>query len=108
MTASMPSPPQSRAVWLLAPLLVAVFAGPARLWWIERAAPDKLMAAGQPFYEAQARTLGTVYAAVLRQASAMAFVDCFWMLGVVIMALIPVVFIMRKPPRHTEQPPGAH
>ena len=33
---------------------------------------------------------------VLRQATMLAYIDCFWFLGVAIMAMIPMVFLMRK------------
>ena len=33
---------------------------------------------------------------VIRQATMLAYVDCFWLLGVVIMCLVPVVFLMKK------------
>jgi DHA2 family multidrug resistance protein len=55
---------------------------------------------GQPPLTAQTEALGLVYRNVLRQASAMSFIDCFWLLGVVMICLIPIVFIMRRPPRH--------
>lgn len=61
---------------------------------------DSLTAHGQPKLLAQKEALGITYSTVVRQATAMAFVDCFWLLGVIMMVLIPVVFIMRRPPRH--------
>ncbi|PYV89551.1 MAG: EmrB/QacA family drug resistance transporter [Acidobacteria bacterium] len=33
---------------------------------------------------------------VLRQANMLAYVDCFWLLGVAILAMIPLVFLMKK------------
>jgi len=29
----------------------------------------------------------------------MSFIDCFWLLGVVMILIIPLVFVMRRPPR---------
>ena len=66
------------------------------------------MAAGQPPWRAQQQALGLAYAAVLRQAMAMSFLDCFWLLGVVTLAIIPTVLIMRRPPRQQGPPPGVH
>jgi DHA2 family multidrug resistance protein len=37
-----------------------------------------------------------VQANVIRQATMLAYVDCFWLLGVVIACLIPVVFLMKR------------
>jgi len=33
---------------------------------------------------------------VIRQATMLAYIDCFWLLGVAIMAMIPMVFLMKK------------
>ena len=33
---------------------------------------------------------------VVRQATMLAYIDCFWLLGVAIMAMIPMVFLMKK------------
>jgi len=33
---------------------------------------------------------------VVRQATMLAYIDCFWLLGVAIMAMIPTVFLMKK------------
>jgi len=59
----------------------------------------KLMANGQSLMYAQREALGIAYASVQRQALTMSYVDAFWLLGVIMVALIPVVFIMRRPPR---------
>jgi len=61
-----------------------------------------LMAKGQSYLSAQKQALGIVYAAVIRQATMMSFIDVFWLLGVVMIALLPLVFIMRRPPGHDE------
>jgi DHA2 family multidrug resistance protein len=34
---------------------------------------------------------------VIRQATMLAYIDNFWLLGVVIACLIPCVFLIRKP-----------
>jgi len=33
---------------------------------------------------------------VIRHATMLAYIDCFWVLGVVILCLIPAVFLMKK------------
>lgn len=43
--------------------------------------------------------IGAIYAAVAREASAMSFADCQFALGIVIFALMPLVFFLPK--RHT-------
>ena len=42
--------------------------------------------------QAYAMIQGTVF----RQATMLAYIDCFWLLGVAIMAMIPMVFLMKK------------
>ncbi len=59
-------------------------------------------ASGSGALTAQHQALGAVYGMVQNQATAMAFVDCFWLLGVAMIVLLPLVFIMRRPPRHAE------
>ena len=61
-----------------------------------RAGIGKLVAAGQPHLAAQREVLGLAYGQVIRQATAMAFIDCFWILGVAMIVVIPLVFIMRR------------
>ena len=58
------------------------------------------MARGEPYLRAQQEALGFSYANVVRQATTMAFVDCFWLLGVAVLVIMPLVLIMRRPPRH--------
>jgi len=64
-----------------------------------------LVYGGQSYWMAQKEALGIVYGRVLRQAMMMSFVDCFWLLGVVMLLMVPIVLIMRRPPRH-HGPPG--
>jgi MFS transporter, DHA2 family, multidrug resistance protein len=73
-----------------------------------RKAIAQLIAAGQSSWNAQSEALGITYMNVVKQATLMAFIDCFWLLGVAMIVLIPVVFIMRRPPRHTGPAPAAH
>lgn len=63
-----------------------------------------LVAKGHSYLASQKIALGITYGIIQRQAAAMAFVDTFWLLGVIMLALIPVIFIMRRPPRHNGGP----
>jgi DHA2 family multidrug resistance protein len=73
-----------------------------------QAASRALVALGQPPPLVQTQTAGIAYSMVLRQAAAMSFIDCFWLLGVGMIIIMPLVFIMRRPPRATGAPPAAH
>jgi DHA2 family multidrug resistance protein len=57
----------------------------------------RLIAAGSTAAHASAQAYGRVYGLVQRQAAMLAFVDNFKMLGVVFLAVIPVLLLMRKP-----------
>lgn len=59
-----------------------------------------LVSKGQSVAVAQKAAIGTAYRLVQQQAAALSFVDCFWLLGVTMFLMIPIVFIMKKPPRH--------
>jgi MFS transporter, DHA2 family, multidrug resistance protein len=48
--------------------------------------------------EATHRAYALLQGNVLRQASMLAYIDNFWLLGVAIAALIPMVFLMKRPP----------
>ncbi|MHB9036804.1 MAG: DHA2 family efflux MFS transporter permease subunit [Armatimonadota bacterium] len=65
----------------------------------------KLMAHGQSYLSARRLALGIAYSSVIRQATMMSFIDAFWLLGVVMIVLLPLVFIMRRPPRSTRPAP---
>jgi DHA2 family multidrug resistance protein len=43
--------------------------------------------------KAWAMIQGTVF----RQANMLAYIDCFWILGIAILAMVPLVFLMKKP-----------
>jgi DHA2 family multidrug resistance protein len=73
-----------------------------------RESVGRLVALGQPLWLAQKQAIGFAYAQVIRQATTMAFVDCFWLLGVAIIIIMPLVLIMRRPPRTTGPAPGVH
>lgn len=60
----------------------------------------QLMDAGQPRMAAQSKALGIAYQTVQTQASLMSFVDTFWLAGFIMLVLIPLVFVLRRPQRH--------
>jgi DHA2 family multidrug resistance protein len=67
-----------------------------------------LVALGQPLWLAQKQVVGLAYASVLRQAMTMSYVDCFWLLGVAMIVIMPLVFIMRRAPRAEAGAPAMH
>jgi DHA2 family multidrug resistance protein len=75
---------------------------------MSRESIGKLVAFGEPLWLAQKQAVGFAYAQVLRQATTMAFVDCFWLLGVAIIVIMPMVLLMRRPPRTAGPAPGTH
>ncbi len=56
---------------------------------------------------AAARARAATFGLVQRQAAMVSFVDAFWLLGVLFLAVIPLIFIMKKPKGHGEGM-GAH
>jgi DHA2 family multidrug resistance protein len=65
-----------------------------------------LVSRGQPPMLAQKEAIGLIYSQVARQATMLAFVDTFWVLAIMMILMIPIVFIMRRPPRHHGPGPG--
>lgn len=59
----------------------------------------KLMAAGQSQLQAQQKALAIAYQTVITQATLMAFIDTFWLTGVLMVLLVPVALILKKPGR---------
>jgi MFS transporter, DHA2 family, multidrug resistance protein len=57
----------------------------------------RLVAAGSSAAHATSQAYGMVYDTVQRQSAMLAFLDNFKMLGVVFLAVIPVLMLMRKP-----------
>lgn len=57
---------------------------------------SQLMSMGQSIWAAQQEALGITFTNILRQAMTMSFIDCFWILGVAMLVMIPIVFIMKK------------
>jgi DHA2 family multidrug resistance protein len=57
------------------------------------------MAAGA--VTAQHQSYGQFYGSIVRQSTMIAYLDNFWMLGVSALAVIPFVFLMKRPPKGT-------
>ena len=54
------------------------------------------------------KALALAYQIVQQQASALSFVNSFWIMSVVVACLTPLPFIMRRPRPGEQQPRGAH
>jgi DHA2 family multidrug resistance protein len=63
-----------------------------------------LMHLGQGADQATQLATGQAYQTMLRQASMLSYQNAFWALSVIIACLIPLPFIMRRPPRHDPSP----
>jgi DHA2 family multidrug resistance protein len=55
-----------------------------------------MQAAGASPPDAVVQAQGTLYGTLLRQASMLAFSDTFWIMGVLFLAIIPLMFLLRK------------
>jgi len=58
--------------------------------------------AADALHQAQAQ----IYALVQQQAAMLSYIDAFWVFGVVFLALVPLVFIMRRPGSGAAPPPA--
>ena len=59
-------------------------------------ATSAMEAAGASAADATNRAYALVQATVLGQATMLAYIDCFWFLGVAIMLMVPMVFLIKK------------
>jgi DHA2 family multidrug resistance protein len=59
--------------------------------------------AADTLHQAQAQ----IYAMVQTQAAALSYIDAFWVMGALLLAIMPLVLLLRKPPRGGARP-GAH
>jgi MFS transporter, DHA2 family, multidrug resistance protein len=57
----------------------------------------RLVAAGSTLADASTQAHGMIYHTIQRQAAMLAFLDNFKMLGVIFLAVIPILVLMRKP-----------
>ena len=59
----------------------------------------RFMQGGLDAATAAQKAYAMVQANVIREATMLGYLDCFWILGTVIICLVPVVFVMKKPKR---------
>jgi DHA2 family multidrug resistance protein len=57
---------------------------------------ERLIEQGSHPFIAARQALAVVYRALLRQAAVKAYIDCFWVLAFLMVALIPVLLLLRK------------
>ena len=50
------------------------------------------------------KAYGMLQNTLFRQAAMLAYIDCFWILGVAILAMVPLAFLMKRPPTGGEVP----
>jgi DHA2 family multidrug resistance protein len=62
-----------------------------------------LIAAGQSAAQARAGATGYAYQQLLRQSSMLSYQNAFWILAVVAAMLVPLPFVMRRPPKRKKQ-----
>ena len=59
-------------------------------------ATGMLVSKGAGAVDAAHQAHGILYGMVQRQAAMLAFLDAFWVMGCVFLAVIPMMFLMRK------------
>jgi MFS transporter, DHA2 family, multidrug resistance protein len=64
----------------------------------------RLLLAGSSVYHSASQATGMVYNTVERQAAMMAFVDNFHLLGIVFFVVIPVLMLLKRPPKGVNAP----
>ncbi len=70
-------------------------------------AGQALMRLGHSAESAAQIAMGQAYKQMTRQAAMLSYVNAFWALSVIVACLVPLPFIMRKPPRFTKPPADA-
>jgi MFS transporter, DHA2 family, multidrug resistance protein len=85
-------------------LVANITASSSQLQRILHGATQALVARGVSPSVAVHQAYGLVNAMVQRQASMLAYVDDFWMLGVASLVLIPLAFLTKKGPPGGEAP----
>jgi DHA2 family multidrug resistance protein len=59
-----------------------------------------LMQQGSNASQALTQAQGLIYGNLLRQANMLAFIDAYWLLGLTFIAMIPLMFLVKKAPPH--------
>jgi DHA2 family multidrug resistance protein len=70
--------------------------GNAALQSMTQGASQAMRAHGASAAGATQQAYALVQGVVQRQATMLAYIDCFWLLGVAILAMVPIVFLMKK------------
>jgi len=65
------------------------------------------IARGADAVTAVERSYGAAFGLVQRQAAMMAFIDIFWLMGLVFIVLLPLILLMRRPGHHGPGPMAA-
>jgi len=65
-----------------------------------------LIAKGISITQADHTALGMIYGTVRRQAGALAFNRIFFIIGLTFLAIIPLLFLLKRTAHHDEPPPG--
>ena len=63
-------------------------------------ASQALQSAGSNAAQALSQAQGLIYGNLVRQSNMLAFVDNFWLMAVICLALVPVMFVMKKAKPH--------
>jgi len=61
-----------------------------------RGAEQAMRAHGASAADATQQAYALIQGTIQRQATMLAYIDCFWLLGVAIMCMVPMVFLMKK------------
>ncbi|HYK35123.1 DHA2 family efflux MFS transporter permease subunit [Alloacidobacterium sp.] len=84
-----------------------VVAGSARYSQFIDATKHSLMQLGQSSDQAAQIAVGHAYQVLVQQSSMLSYMNAFWWLSVIIACLIPLPFVMRKPPAMRKPPEEA-
>jgi DHA2 family multidrug resistance protein len=67
-----------------------------------------LMQQGSSASQALAQAQGLIYGNLVRQSTMLAFIDTFWLLGYTFIAMIPLMFLIKKAKPHAAGPAATH
>jgi DHA2 family multidrug resistance protein len=80
---------------------------PQYLSYIQRTS-QSLIAEGMSATQAAETAVGYAYQQLNRQAAMLSYQNAFFCLAVLVACLVPLPFVMRKPPQHRSAPPPGH
>ena len=80
---------------------------PQYLSYIQRTS-QSLIAEGMSATQAAQTAVGYAYQQLNRQAAMLSYQNAFFCLAVLVACLVPLPFVMRKPPQHRSAPPPGH